>query len=522
MENFNWYQPIICILVDVIQAKIVYNTRMSARLCAGCKVIHKRPWDDQCKTVLANLQKQAETANQEEFQAQATSPKGAGNEHLLDPQIKAYKELIGTVKGFSAQMQGYEKKINELSALVTAKSPTAKRPRTISDPHEPVFTSPAQAKSMPDETSPTDKSTNRKGVRLRTTNPQAAISTNAPHQQLQKAHRANSSGQDQTNKTKAASHSDVVELVHVSPKDSTHHGLSQSHMQQVNISASAALGAPHAAMACPQDTTQSQWGAPSALDSHNMPWGRQGPPAQQMHELRTNPQLHGVATERMSNVEGQAQSIPQGRVTGRCNIKGPQDPNPLTRWPNENFPIGEGMKRPSFDDLSLSQFVSGMLSRVLDLHLPMHRLAMLNEVKAIMDTATSSGWPVAKSIFGEVMAKIETGKIQWTDSYSLWQARVDAKADVAMSNKQDNSQRAYGMQHYGQLSNTKAKRQSQMFRTELPCKNFNWNFCKEHGDHDDIKLPQRYVHVCIFCMNRPEIKDKRHKAKKCPHQGNPQ
>ena len=115
--------------------------------------------------------------------------------------------------------------------------------------------------------------------------------------------------------------------------------------------------------------------------------------------------------------------------------QGPQDPNPLTRWPNENFPIGEGAKRPGFDDLSLSQFVSGMLANVLELSLPMHRMAMLKEIKAVMDTATTSGWPVAKFIYGDVMSKIEAGKLQWVDEYALWQARVDARADVAMGMK---------------------------------------------------------------------------------------
>ena len=54
----------------------------------------------------------------------------------------------------------------------------------------------------------------------------------------------------------------------------------------------------------------------------------------------------------------------------------------------------------------------------------MHRVAMMRELKAIMNTSTSSGWPIAKAIFGDLMSKIEAGKLQWTDQYRLWQARV--------------------------------------------------------------------------------------------------
>ena len=220
----------------------------------------------------------------------------------------------------------------------------------------------------------------------------------------------------------------------------------------------------------------------------------------------------------------QAQGIHTGRVTGRVNIKGPQDPNPLTRWPNENFPIGEGGKRPSFDDLSQSQFVSEVLANILELSLPIHRVAMIKELKAVMDTTTNSGWPVGKSIFGDVMAKIEAGKLHWTDDYALWQARVDAKSEVAMGRKRENSPQPQGTatHYYGHSSNTQAKKQAQAYRKEMPCRNYNWGTCREHLNHNDVKLPQRYLHVCQFCIYKPDVKDKRHKAKHCTNQGDTQ
>ena len=154
----------------------------------------------------------------------------------------------------------------------------------------------------------------------------------------------------------------------------------------------------------------------------------------------------------------------------------------------------------------------------------MHRIAMLKETKAVMDTATTSGWPVAKFIFGDVMSKIESGKLQWCDEYALWQARVDAKADVARGMKRENSPHkgGNGNHPYGATSNTQAKRQAQIYRVKMPCKNFNWSFCREHSDHNDPKLPQRYVHICQYCINRPGVKDKRHKVKHCTYQGQDQ
>ena len=165
-----------------------------------------------------------------------------------------------------------------------------------------------------------------------------------------------------------------------------------------------------------------------------------------------------------------------------------------------------------------------MLANILELSLPTHRVAMIKELKAVMDTTTNSGWYIGKSIFGEVMGKIEAGKLSWTDDYALWQARVDAKSDVAMGRKWDSSPQPQGTatNHYGSTSNTQAKKQAQMFRKEMPCKNYNWGFCQEHLDHNDVKLPQRYLHMCQFCMHKPDVKDKRHKAKYCTCQSDAQ
>ena len=314
-----------------------------------------------------------------------------------------------------------------------------------------------------------------------------------------------------TQRSQSSSNSSVVEVVHTSPTDGVQPKLSHASVGHVNVPPRGNNYSP-ALVAQPQP--ESQWGAPSGLDGQEFGWQCHAQSTQQMHDIRSNPQLNATTSARMHDIENHAQGLGQGRVTGRCNVKGPQDPNPLTRWPNENFPIREGAKRPSYDELS--QSVSGMLANVLELSLPMHRVAMIREIKAVMDTATTSGWPVAKSIFGDVMAKIESGCLQWTDEYALWQARVDAKSDVTMGFQRENSRSTHSAsyQYYGQVSNTQAKRHiAQPYH-----RNYNWNFCRDHSDHNDVKLPQKYMHICAFCFSQPDVKDKRHKAKHCTNE----
>ena len=102
----------------------------------------------------------------------------------------------------------------------------------------------------------------------------------------------------------------------------------------------------------------------------------------------------------MTQIEQRIAAQAASKCTGgRHNIKHAAQPNPLIRWPNENLPVGEGARRPAYDELAEPQFVSGMILTILDIQLPMFRHAVLYELKAIMDMASSSGWPVAKAIF---------------------------------------------------------------------------------------------------------------------------
>ena len=74
-------------------------------------------------------------------------------------------------------------------------------------------------------------------------------------------------------------------------------------------------------------------------------------------------------------MEQEAMTVMRRRVSGRCNFKDAMEPNPLVRWPNENILLCDG-RRPSYDDLMQAQFVSGVLSTVQDINLPLYKNAI--------------------------------------------------------------------------------------------------------------------------------------------------
>lgn len=150
-----------------------------------------------------------------------------------------------------------------------------------------------------------------------------------------------------------------------------------------------------------------------------------------------------------------------------------------------------------------------MVTTVLDISVPVYRNTVLYELHSIMNMANTSGCPVAKAIFAKVVTQVESGQLQQDNSHAMWQARMDAKADILFQRNQPRSpgQSEYQGNQKQQSSNSQAKKVAlQDPRKEVPCYRYNRNYCPHPYDHDDTKLPQKYVHVC----------DISHKGKKCP------
>ena len=77
---------------------------MSSRLCTACKSVHKRPWDDRCKSVTSE---QLLDKNQPDMASQstATSPQGTNKGDPGNELLGVYQKLLNTVEGISTQVK---------------------------------------------------------------------------------------------------------------------------------------------------------------------------------------------------------------------------------------------------------------------------------------------------------------------------------------------------------------------------------------------------------------------------------
>ena len=167
-----------------------------------------------------------------------------------------------------------------------------------------------------------------------------------------------------------------------------------------------------------QPVQTTQWQAPSALDNTLTPaWHHTHPTLLlQMHDLRTNPHPKAAAEGKVDAMEQAATPFAKCKVFGRYNYKEAMKPNPLVRY---------SKARPSFDDLTHTQFVGGVLATVQDLSLPMFKDAMINKLKETMHLSSTVCWLIAKAAYREVMTKIEQGRIGWDNPDGLWHAKME-------------------------------------------------------------------------------------------------
>ena len=263
-----------------------------------------------------------------------------------------------------------------------------------------------------------------------------------------------------------------------------------------------------------------QWGTRSILDNNmGMPAPVMAPP-QQLHDIRTNPHVQLAAAQKMSAMEAAwTEAMNRRKRVGRFNTEGPPDPNPLTRWPNENIPYGSDGSRPSYEKMSQTEFVLGFIINIIEAPAYHYKDAMLQELRETFETATTAGWSVAKSAFEKTMTKIAAGRLNWDDTTAMLHTRFQANQQVLMGqNRGQYQQRAFpGERQYRGTSKNQQRRAKYQGPRRYPCWNYNDGYCwVDTKDHTDPSTNTTYLHICEICHKHDGQETHRHPAVDCP------
>ena len=104
------------------------------------------------------------------------------------------------------------------------------------------------------------------------------------------------------------------------------------------------------------------------------------------------------------------------KKSGRYNITDTSVVGPQFRWPNEGLISNSHLKKPTYDDLNMAQWVLGQLNNVLLIEDNGTLRNVLTQVAMAIRDAVSLPWPAVRSAWAVSMTDIEEGRLAWTDS----------------------------------------------------------------------------------------------------------
>ena len=104
------------------------------------------------------------------------------------------------------------------------------------------------------------------------------------------------------------------------------------------------------------------------------------------------------------------------KKSGRYHITDTSVVGPQFRWPNEGLISNFHLKKPTYDDLNMAQWVSGQLNNILLIEDNVTLKNVLTQVAMAMSEAVSLPWPAVRSARAVSMTDIEPGRLAWPDS----------------------------------------------------------------------------------------------------------
>ena len=164
-------------------------------------------------------------------------------------------------------------------------------------------------------------------------------------------------------------------------------------------------------------------------------------------------------------------------------------------WPQNFVLTGTTKTRPSYDALSIFQWVAGFGRIIQEESNAEIKNCMLEYLTELMEDAQDFSWTSAKASHAVLLCRMEEGRVDWNDTAKIERIR---RANAQRSQTQHSNQ---------QTSWNKDK--------ALICKFYQTGQCHQKADH--FSGGRKYRHVCSVCFNQhpaKECKSNRQKAAK--------
>ena len=155
---------------------------------------------------------------------------------------------------------------------------------------------------------------------------------------------------------------------------------------------------------------------------------------------------------------------------------------------------GNAKSRVTYDNLSLSQWVSGFATIIKDEQDLETKNKMLEYLAEIMEDSHDFGFSAAKASHAVLLCRMEEGRIAWQETHKI-----------------DRVRRAYAHRSTSHGQNSNPKKKANTKDSGMPCRYFQKSSCSHKNDHDTNG--RMYLHICSICHSQG--KTAAHPSKDC-------
>ena len=175
-----------------------------------------------------------------------------------------------------------------------------------------------------------------------------------------------------------------------------------------------------------------------------------------------------------------------------CSVKSKTEKKVHVAWPQDLAFVGTLRKRPSYEELTMTQWLLGFLRIAEEERDQVKKQNMYAYLTELMQDTADNSWAAAKGAHAVLMYRIQDGVLDWRDLEKIQKIRQTYARSVVHNSGDSNAKRGSG--------------------NGVPCRNFQSGSCGFPGNHEINGLFVK--HVCAHCLNTMG-KEFKHPRKDC-------
>ena len=138
-----------------------------------------------------------------------------------------------------------------------------------------------------------------------------------------------------------------------------------------------------------------------------------------MEYLRNNVSLQNEVERRLADFKNLNEAATKGRVKSQRGGPGEITVKKSVDWPQHFILTGTHKTRPTYDDLTITQWVSGFVRCVQEEKSENVRASMLDYLGNLMEDASDFSWDSTKASHAILLTNMEADRISWNETEKI-------------------------------------------------------------------------------------------------------